>query len=171
VPSPEACKWHDCGDPEPRRRILDFLARIGIDITVRPVRADSILPGMTVCCGQIMIDPGFAHWPGDLLHEAGHIALTDPAARGLAEAVSDDPGEEMGAIAWSYAAAVHLGIDAAVLFHAEGYRGGSSSLAANFAEGRYFGVPMLALYGMTAEPHRATERGIPAYPEMQRWLR
>lgn len=165
-----ACRWHDDGDAGPRAAVLGFLGAIGIDVVVAPV-AGSVLPGMTVQRGRILIDPGAVHWPGDLLHEAGHIALTDPALRHSAEAVSDDPGEEMGAIAWSWAALVHLGLAPAFLFHPEGYRGASAAHAENFAAGRYFGVPMLALYGMTAEPHRAAACGIPAYPAMQRWLR
>jgi hypothetical protein len=30
-------------------------------------------------------------WPGDLLHEAGHVAVGEPGR--LDDAVSDDPGE------------------------------------------------------------------------------
>ena len=48
----------------------------------------------------------------------------------------------MMAIAWSYAAAVHLGLDPAVVFHEAGYRGGSGSLIENFAQERYIGVPI-----------------------------
>ena len=45
------------------------------------------------------------------------------------------------------------------------------SFRENFAANRTLGVPMLAWYGMTAEVHRAKERGIPAFPAMTRWLR
>jgi len=42
---------------------------------------------------------------------------------------------------------------------------------AQFADGHGVGVPMLAWYGMTAEPHRAAERGMQPFPTMARWLR
>ena len=37
--------------------------------------------------------------------------------------VGDDVGMEMGAIAWSYAAAMHLGVAPSVLFHDVGLSG------------------------------------------------
>ena len=57
----------------------------------------------------------------------------------------------MMAIAWSYAASVHLQLDPSVVFHADGYRGGSQSLIENFTGGRYIAVPTLQWLGMTAE--------------------
>ena len=80
----------------------------------------------------------------------------------------------MAAIAWSYAAALHLKIDPAIVFHDEGYGGKpgdlSNNLAENFATGHYVGVPLLALYGLSCEPHRAQDGMLP-YPHMRRWLR
>ena len=69
--------------------------------------------------------------------------------------------EEVGAIAWSYAAALHLRLDPAVVFHAHGYRGGSESILENFREGRYIGVPFLRWIGLADD----------SYPRMARWLR
>ena len=43
----------------------------------------------------------------------------------------NDGGIEMTAIAWPYAAAVHLGIEIEVLFHPDGYKGGAEWLAGN----------------------------------------
>jgi hypothetical protein len=166
----KACRWHADGQPEAAVAIIGFLRDIGIPVVTGAV-GDSVLPGMTVRSGAIHVDPLVEAWPGDLLHEAGHFAVTDPSQRSTAQHVSDDPGEEMAAIAWSWAAAVLLGLEAEVVFHPEGYRGGAASLAANYREGSTMGVPILAMYGMTAEPRRAAEQGIAAYPVMQRWLR
>jgi hypothetical protein len=163
-------RWHADRQPGAAATIIGFLRDIGIPVVAGPV-TDSVLPGMTVRSGAIHVDPLVETWPGDLLHEAGHFAVTDPSQRSAVQHVSDDPGEEMAAIAWSWAAAVHLGLDAEVVFHSEGYRGGAASLVDNYRNGCTMGVPILAMYGMTAEPHRATERGIAAYPVMQRWLR
>jgi len=157
-------------DPD-TRTILAFLERIGIPVVIEPIVGDTFLPAMTVRGGALVIDPARLTWPGDLLHEAGHIAVTDPALRPTLNAVSDSPAEEMSAIAWSWAAAVEIGLDPTVLFHAEGYRGDGASLAENFAAGRYFGHPMLDYFGMTVSPLRAAERGETPYPHMLRWLR
>src|SRR3954453_20000896 len=105
-------------------RIAGFLARIGIPVT-QELAGDGLLPGLTVRDGGIVADPERLLYSGDLLHEAGHIAVTDPAHRAALCEVSDDPGEEMAAIAWSWAAAAELGLDPALVFHSDGYRGGS----------------------------------------------
>jgi hypothetical protein len=142
-------------------RIAGFLAGIGIPVTMEPA-GDGLLPGLAVRGGGIVADPGRLLYPGDLLHEAGHIAVTDPALRPALCDVSDDPGEEMAAIAWSWAAAAELGLDPEVLFHADGYRGGSAAIIDGFSTGRWFGVPLLACWGMTEEA---------IFPRMIRWLR
>lgn len=151
--------------------ILAFLARIGIEVVLEPLGEDTFLPAMTVRRGKLVVDPERLRLPGDLLHEAGHIAVTDPALRPSLDAVSSDPGEEMAAIAWSFAAAVEIGLDPAILFHDEGYRGGARAMIENFTAGRDVGVPMLAWFGMTAERRRAKGSGMAPYPAMARWLR
>jgi hypothetical protein len=77
----------------------------------------------------------------------------------------------MMAIAWSYAALRHLQLAPEVVFHPDGYRGGSQSLIENFGQGRYFGVPMLQWLGMTADEKQAEKLGIAPYPHMTNWLR
>ena len=156
-------------DPD-TARIIAFLASIGIGVREGPVDPDSFLPGITVRAGGLVVDPSRRFHPGDLLHEAGHIAVTDPALR-ASGVVSGDPGDEMAAIAWSYAACLAIGIDARVVFHDHGYRGGGASMAANFVAGRNIGAPMLQVYDMSGEPHQAERYGLKPYPQMSRWLR
>lgn len=151
--------------------IVAFLDRIGVPVKIEPVAQGSFLPGVTVRYGTLIFDPANLPWPGDLLHEAGHIALTDPEVRGKIAEVSDSGGEEMAAIAWSYAAALELGIDPAIVFHEAGYQGDSENILRNFGDGRYFGVPLLDHYGLTAEAKWAEARGMTPYPAMTRWLR
>lgn len=149
-----------------------FLESIRIAVAFEPVApGTTLLPAMTVRRGVLLVDPDRLQHSGDLLHEAGHIALTDPELRPYLDAIGDDPGEEMGAIAWSWAALVALSLPPELLFHADGYRGASGAFIANFSAGRTLGVPMLAWFGMTAEPHRAAEEGLAPYPAMARWLR
>lgn len=151
--------------------IAGFLARIGIPLRAERLEGEQFLPGIAIQDGGLLYDPDRLQWPGDLLHEAGHIAVTDPDLRpGLSEP-PDDPGEEMAAIAWSWAAATEIGLAPDILFHEGGYRGGGAALIDNFSNGRDVGVPMLAAWDMTTEIHRARKFGGVPYPTMRRWLR
>lgn len=150
-------------------RIVAFVRGIGIPVATGQVEADSFLPAIAVVDGGLVIDRARLKWPGDILHEAGHVAVTEAAARAMLNAVPDDGGEELAAIAWSYAAARAIGVDSRTLFHAHGYRGEGDWLADTFDAGSYIGLPMLVWMGMTADPSTATDGS--AYPEMRRWLR
>jgi hypothetical protein len=150
-------------------RIVAFLERIGIAVRVEPLDHETFLPGVDVCGGALVVDPGRLAWPGDLLHEAGHIALTHPDNRPTLDRVADDPGEEMAVIAWCWAAGVELGLDPAVVFHSD-YRAGGDALIGNFARGNDVGVALLFCYDMSAGWPR-TAQGAPPFPHMLRWLR
>ena len=152
------------------RDILAFLERIGIPVVRETISGDTFVPAMTIRDGALVVDLARLTHPGDLLHEAGHIAVTDPAQRPALSAVSSDGGEEMAAIAWSYAAALEIGIDLRIVFHDDGYKGGGAHLAEQFGAGNYLALPLLQWFGMTLEPARAAE-GVAVYPQMQRWLR
>jgi len=152
-------------------RIVAFLEEVGIPVETDSIPEGSFLPAIMIRNGAVVYDPARLEWPGDLLHEAGHIAVTDPATRPLLSEIRSDPAEEMSAIGWSYAAAIAMGLDPKLVFHEHGYRGGSDSLLENFAEGRYLAVPMLQYYGMTLENRPAAERGEQPYPHMISWLR
>ncbi|HEY1606359.1 MAG TPA: hypothetical protein VGF77_12265 [Allosphingosinicella sp.] len=149
-------------------RIAAFLREIGIPIAVESL-PESFLPGLTVRDGGLVVDPDRLKWPGDLLHEAGHVAVTEPDRRPGLAAVADDPGEEMAAIAWSWAAASAIGLAPETLFH-DDYRAGGQSLIENFSAGRDVGVPMLVWFGMTGG-WKPKEEGRAAFPLMDRWLR
>ena len=152
-------------------RIVAFLRQIGVGVKAAKISDDTILPGIRVDCGTILIDEAKLTYPGDLLHEAGHVAVTPAEKRmRLGGDVGKKASEEMMAIAWSYAAAVHLGLDLRILFHDGGYKGWSEALIENFTHERYFGVPMLQWIGLTADEKRAKELLIAPYPKMIRWL-
>ncbi len=153
------------------KRIAAFLVSIGIPVLAEPIEQETFLPGILVRDGGLVVDEEKLAHPGDLLHEAGHLAVVPPSRRAeLFMHAGNDAGEELMAIAWSWAALLHLGLEPAVLFHPEGYKGGSASLIENFSSGRTFGVPTLQWLGMTAEGARAAELGVPPYPHMIRWL-
>ena len=151
--------------------IVRFLIDIGFQIRRTELKQQTFLPGISVDCGTLLIDELKLLYPGDLLHEAGHLAVI-PAERRMR--VQNDIGkkaaEEMMAIAWSYAALIHLGLDPSIVFHEGGYRGGSAALIDNFTNGRYIGVPMLQWIGLTADAKRAMEQGIKPYPNMIKWV-
>ncbi|MEK6304608.1 MAG: hypothetical protein AABO41_28325 [Acidobacteriota bacterium] len=152
-------------------KIVAFLREIGLEVRTAEIGAETVLPGIDVDHGAILIDESKLTYPGDLLHEAGHVAVTPAEKRKrLGGDVGKKASEEMMAIAWSYAAAVHLGLDLRILFHSGGYKGWSESLIENFTQRRYFGVPMLQWVGLTADEKRAKELSVPSYPRMIRWV-
>lgn len=158
------------------QRILAFLEQIGIMFRLEELTGDCFLPGLSIENGIVLIDRERLKYTGDILHEAAHIAVVPPAERNTLNAKEiasrkDNAAEEMMAIAWSYAAAVHTGIDPYIVFHDDGYQGGGSSIAKEFSEGRYFGVPMLQWVGMCADGKRAEELNVSSYPSMITWLR
>ncbi len=153
-------------------KAVSFIQSIGIDVKFAIIEEHTFLPGISIENGVIVIDNSKLKYPGDILHEAGHIAVVPAIDRVELNATSIEnrehrEAEEMMAIAWSYAACVHLKIDASFVFHDDGYKGGGSDIAENFNEGRYFGVPMLQWTGMAIE--KSTE--LPVYPNMIKWLR
>jgi hypothetical protein len=152
--------------------IIAFLRDIGIPVSSETLTEPTFLPGILLRHGGIVVDVERLRFPGDLLHEAGHVAVSSPNRRTSIQGdAGPDPAEEMMAIAWSYAALVYLQLDPAVVFHVDGYRGGSNGLIENFTHGHYFGVPMLQWLGMTLDAAHANERNLAPYPQMLKWLR
>lgn len=160
------------------QRIAEFLHSIGIRVYTGSVPDDTVLPGISIRNGELVIEEKKLLYPGDLLHEAGHLAVVTAAERPtLSDNVKRDlpehqsAGEEIAAIAWSYAAALAIGIEASVVFHNEGYHGGAQSLLQNFETGRYLGVPLLQWYGLTHDPAQSQANNTEPYPHMVKWLR
>ena len=160
-----------------RIAITEFLDAIGIPC--EPVdlsAADGFLPGILLEGGWLRFDEARLTYPGDLLHEAGHLAVAPPDVRGALDEAASVPGVDMtqlewAAIPWSYAAALAIGIDPALVFHGGGYRGHSEGLLRTFALGAPIGVHLLEEAGMTATGPRAQALGVDPYPHMLRWLR
>ena len=152
-------------------RIVGFLTSIGLRVLNADIAQQTFLPGILVGGGGILVDTSRLLYPGDLLHEAGHLAVIPAERRARAQDyIGKKAAEEMMAIAWSYAALVHLGLKPSDVFHEGGYRGWSESLIENFSSGRYVGVPMLQWIGLTADERQAKEKGIKPYPTMIKWV-
>jgi hypothetical protein len=151
-------------------RIIDWLRGIGLTVRFAPLDTSTFLPGVTLEAGGLVVDAERLLYPGDLLHEAGHLAVMLPGRRTSAGAdVGTDMGDEIGAQTWSYAAAVHLGLAPEVVFHAQGYKGAAESLIATYANGNA-GVPLLQWMGLTWDRKQAAQGAAP-FPHMTRWLR
>jgi hypothetical protein len=151
-------------------KLAAFVQSIGIDVRPCAIDRKTQFPGLDIKAGAVLVDERQLIHPGNILHEAGHIAVHDPARRKHAKFLPT-PGEELSALAWSYAAIVHLGLTAELVFYPGSYHGWATSLIENFAEGRYLGIPLLQRYGMAVEARYAVERGVEPYPHMLRWVR
>jgi hypothetical protein len=156
--------------------ILSFLDDIQLSASEGFVPPDSFLPGLRISRGALIFDRAALRWPGDLLHEAGHIAVTPSSLRSALDAALESPGcvphaGEAEATAWAYAAIVHLHLHPSVLFHEGGYRGHSAGLIMSYSHGVYPGAFGLAQAGMTLVGRDAQLAGVPPYPRMTRWRR
>ncbi len=108
--------------------IIAFLKEIGLKVEFGSVNDDTFLPGIEVVAGGLIVDESRLLFPGDLLHEAGHLAIVPATTRanlsGKVEISEANPDViEATAMCWSYAACVQLGIEPSVVFHAHGYHG------------------------------------------------
>ncbi len=151
-------------------KLTSFFQQIKLSFQLISLPDQCFLPGLKIRDGCLLIDPEKLSYPGDCLHEAGHIAVTTSAKRAELQAdvrkYGHGPAEEMAAIAWSWAALQHLKLPPEFLFHSEGYKGGSESYIEAFTTGSGFGHPMLSWYGMCEAPGSAN-----GYPQMKLWLR
>lgn len=157
-------------------KFADFLTEIGIEVIPVQIDKETFLPGILVKDGKLLVDEEKLTFPGDLLHEAGHLAV---APANLRDKLSDEvilPDVnldvlETHAIAWSYAACICLEIDPRIVFHEGGYKGKSESLLFNFSLGIYLGVSGLEENEMTFSERKGNEIGADSYPKMLKWLR
>ena len=157
-------------------KIADFLKQIGIEVLPASLAEATFLPGILVDRGRLLIDEAQLAFPGDLLHEAGHLALAPSEIRSSMSGEVNLPGENMDpiesqAMAWSYAALMYLQLEPDVVFHEGGYKGHAQDLRRNFDLGVYIGASGLERAGMTAMGEAASDLGVPPYPHMLKWLR
>ncbi|HMK24798.1 MAG TPA: hypothetical protein VK483_02125 [Chitinophagaceae bacterium] len=173
----EPVRNNDSRDHQPKlEKCINFLNEIGINTIWKTLGPGTFLPGLSIEKGCIIIDRDALSYPGDILHEAGHIAVVPAAERSILNADSikmrtTREAEEMMAIAWSYAACIHLDLDPCFVFHDEGYQGGGSHIAENFNNKRFLGLPMLQWIGLAADKKNASIMNVSPYPSMIKWLR
>lgn len=157
-------------------KMLSFLNEIGIVVVEKKLDDTTFLPGLALGPNCIFIDYDQLKYPGDVLHEAGHLAVTTPVERaqiGTEDMAKDWPtqGEEIAAMLWSFAACCHLELPLDFVFHAGGYKNSSNWLMDNFSSGNYIGLPFLEWTGMALGQQKALESNQPAFPKMLKWIR
>ena len=169
------------GEPEKQfltETIIRFIHSIGIKTVYGTTDHETFLPGILIHEGSLIIDRKKLLYPGDLLHEAGHIAVMKKEDRmhmtgnvGLNKNQSEAGGEELMAIAWSYAAVVHLRLNPEVVFHANGYMGASQWYIDQYTSGTYIALPALQWIGLCYDEKQAALHNAKPYPYMNKWLR
>jgi hypothetical protein len=147
-----------------------FLTSIGIEVLEENFEEKTFLPGLKINSGKLILNRKKLLHPGDILHEAGHIAVTIATERmnlndNVIAGQPDKAGEEMAVLLWTYAACVYLKADPAIVFHEYGYKGASGWLLENYANKNFIGLPLLVWMEMT-EPD--IQNG---FPKMKKWLR
>lgn len=158
------------------QKIVAFLDEINLRTIEKELDDDTFLPGLELGPDCLFIDYSKLKYPGDILHEAGHLAVTPAAARkhiGTETMAADWPtqGDEIGAMLWSYAAAKHLELPLEVVFHPNGYKGNSQWLMDNYTQQNFIGLPLLEWAGLTLTSERAEKENLQPFPVMQKWLR
>lgn len=154
--------------------ILRFLQTIGIKYSLEKIENEHFLPGLMLQNGSVLIDLDKLKYPGDLLHEAGHLACMPPAIRTEMTGVLPNcdlvNGGEMMAMAWSFAACKHLGMDPSVVFHEHGYKNDSAMLIAAYEKGLGPGIPLLQWQLMCYDSANAEIQGKRPFPYMYQWV-
>lgn len=180
---------------------IEFLREIGIDVVlVDPGQTNidgTFLPAIRISHGTLVVDLDSV-FPGDLLHEAGHLAVIPLHVRHLANdrledvfitmqaylaengddlmAFPEDPlcrgilqSEEGEATAWQYAAARAIGLPDEWLFPKDSYQGESKSTLAGLKQSAYIGIHGLQAAGWTLV-RKNPRRDTPVYPKLAFWL-
>lgn len=154
-------------NPEIVARIVDFLTSIQIQVVEKELPHSTFLPGMEILGSTILLDKEKLKYPGDLLHEAGHIAVSEEHIRHLIGTEVIDTswpteGEEIAAILWSYAASCYLNLDLEIVFHPNGYKNDAAWLIEQFTAKNYIGLPLLVWMSLCDKEE---------FPVMKKWLR
>jgi hypothetical protein len=152
-------------------KIWDFLTEIQVQLKKEKLsEADCFVPGLSIKSGTILVDSDKLKYVGDLLHEAGHLAVVSSEERKCLNGTDIEhrpqkDGEEIASLLWSYLAAKHLDVPMSVVFHNHGYRGESKWLIEMFESENYIGAPLLEWMGIIDWNQMSNK------PIVRNWLR
>ncbi|MDH7448028.1 hypothetical protein [Aquimarina sp. 2201CG14-23] len=153
------------------QKIFSFLELLPIPTQFSKINTETFLPGIKIDKGVLLVDPDKLVHPGDILHEAGHIAVSRPEERmhlqnNVIENNESKSGEELVAMLWSYAAIMDMGLSPEIVFHKEGYKGESEWILDQYRSQNFIGLPLLQWMGLTY-----TDTETLQFPKMKKWLR
>lgn len=175
---------------------VSFLRALGLSVVEVP-GVSGFLPHVAVVNGALHVDV-LNVLPGDLLHEAGHLALMPSRYRSKAhgqlgaafkamlshldehpDGLSSYPecrccravlqASDPEATAWQYAAACAIGLPDDLLFPANAFGGTAHEVLFALNQNTYLGIHGLRAAQWTAVSAR-TARGLPVFPELAFWL-
>lgn len=154
---------------------IEFLNEIGIENRFTEDEFASFLPGVRIEQGVLVINRSQLLCPGDVLHEAGHLACLPPQKRAeandnITESLGQEYSFEMAVILWTFAAATKLSIPLEQIFHSQAYKGESSWLIEQLETGNFIGLPLLQWLGL-APSDTDVQKGYEPFPAMLRWTR
>lgn len=148
------------------KAILDFLKEIGIP-TKSQTLGDTFLSGLEINKGTLVYDPEKLLFPGDLLHETGHIALMTEEERNtivgnVKDYRSSGQDNKLAVMLWSYAALKRLNVKPQVVLHTDGYKGDAQMLIDSYESGDFKGLHLVAWMGLCETS---------GFPEMKKWIK
>lgn len=173
-------------------KVTAFLTAIGLPWRWEP-GAHGFIPDVDIKDGVLLLDPKAR--ASAVLHEAGHLATLPGKFRHLAQ--SDVAGAQKAmlksvdfndpdgplqraalqcsdpeATAWAWAAGVHLGLAAEAIIQDDEYENNGAFVRMQLQTRGYMGINGLAHAGfcVTKPGALAVARGLPAYPQLARWL-
>ncbi len=80
------------------KQMVGFLREIGLDVVADNIDVKTFMPGIHVHQGCMYIDEEKLSYPGDVLHEAGHMAIfTTERRKSITYDFAGDGGDEMAA--------------------------------------------------------------------------
>lgn len=182
------------------QRVIEFLRSIGLTVEVSDEAAappESFLPGVMVRNGGLVVYPGA--FPGDLLHEAGHLCTLCSPFRELADGNlskafaeitrymranpegllkwPEDPVSRAAmqcsdpeATAWQYAAAQHIGLPDKWLFPKGSYAGNAATTLMALKTNSYMGINGLQAAGWTYARRNPSRPEQLVYPKLAFWM-
>jgi hypothetical protein len=173
-------------------RVVSFLRGIGIPCDIVP-GATGFMPGVRIHQGGLQIAPEVAL--GDVLHEAGHLAVLPGRFRRLAnddvsvvqklmmdtvDFTNPDSGEARAALqsgdaeatAWAWAAGEYLELDPSQVIRDRDYGGTGRDVRFALKNRAYLGINGLASGGFCVTRPGPLEKlkGLPAYPQLAMWV-
>lgn len=173
-------------------RIGAFLDSIGLK-SEKVTATSGLLPEIEIREGRVLYTSS-CH-PGDLLHEAGHLALLPSRWRGWVNGDVSESSEriyedlvrigtefespvylavlqsgDQEVTAWAWAAAVHLDIpmNDRINMSPDTYQGGARDIRIMLQMGKYVGIHGLQHAGYCRAGNHPY-RGLPRYPQMAFW--